>query len=93
MYLKIIMCDLPFKQDNNSGKLIRTFEPSVDQNELKWHRDLEDRIVIPLIENDWYFQRDNQLPEKINKPIFIKAKEWHRVIKGTTKLVVEIKKK
>jgi hypothetical protein len=39
---------------------------------------------------DWLFQRENQLPEPIIGKINTKAGEWHRVIKGTGSLEVEI---
>jgi len=68
----------------------RVFSKDVDPEELKWHRDEEDRTVIPLNQNDWQFQRDNCLPEPISKEIEIKRGEWHRVIKGTTDLEVKI---
>jgi hypothetical protein len=84
------MGDLPFKEKIFNKKVIRTFDSSLDEEELKWHYDLKDRIIIPMNINDWQFQKDNQLPEKIDKKIHIKAKEWHRVIKGKTDLVVEI---
>jgi len=48
--------------------------------------------VIPLKQTNWLFQRDNQLPEVIQKPIKIKANEWHRVIKGDGDLVIKITK-
>ena len=70
----------------------RVFSKDVDPEELKWHRDEEDRIIVPLNQNDWQFQRDNCLPEPINKEIEIKRGEWHRVIKGTTDLEVKINK-
>jgi hypothetical protein len=70
----------------------RKFSRDVDSHELKWHRDGEDRIVTPLAENDWLFQRDNQLPEPITGEIRIAKGEWHRVIKGTTDLVVRVRK-
>lgn len=71
---------------------IRTFSRNVDSHELKWHRDEEDRVVTPLNENDWMFQRDNQLPEPIRGQIRIARGEWHRVIKGTTDLIVRVEK-
>lgn len=78
----------PYKEDGD----VRTFSGDVDSHELKWHRDDEDRIVTPLDENDWLFQRDNGLPEPIRGEIRIARGEWHRVIKGTTDLVVRIRK-
>lgn len=80
--------DMPFSQDGD----VRTFSQDVDPDELKWHRDEEGRTVTPLNRNDWMFQRDNQLPEPMDKEITISRGEWHRVIKGTTDLVVRINK-
>lgn len=79
---------LPFEEKGQ----IRTFSKDVDSHELKWHRDQEDRTVTPLSANDWLFQRDNCLPEPIDKPINIKKGEWHRVIKGTTDLEIRVEK-
>jgi hypothetical protein len=81
---------LPFNQIKKDNKTYREFLPNVDDEDLKWHYDLEDRIIIPLNKNDWMFQKDNSLPENIDKQIFIKAGEWHRVIKGETKLLIEV---
>lgn len=78
----------PFTEKEN----VRTFSKDVNSDELHWHRDREDRIVLPLNENDWMFQRENCLPEPINKEIKIKKGEWHRVIKGSTDLQVQITK-
>lgn len=80
--------DMPFSQDGD----VRTFSQDVDPDELKWHRDEEDRTVTPLNRNDWMFQRDNQLPEPMDKELNIPRGEWHRVIKGTTDLVVRVQK-
>lgn len=72
--------------------VIRTFSVNTDWSEFKWHWDEEDRIVEPLNENDWQFQFDNELPEKIYTVIKIPAGKIHRVIPGTTDLVVKITK-
>lgn len=78
----------PYKED---GK-IRIFSKNIESDELHWHRDREDRIITPLNNNDWMFQRENCLPEPINKKIKISKGEWHRIIKGTTDLEVEVLK-
>ena len=83
------MTENPYADDGNK----RTFSKDVDSEELKWHRDEEDRIVVPLNQNYWQFQRDNCLPEPLDKEVEIKRGEWHRVIKGTTDLEVKIIKK
>lgn len=86
--------DLPFKENIVDGFHIRTFSEHVDDEDLKWHWDNEDRIVVCEYDTDWSFQMDNQLPVKIlkNKPIFIPEGEYHRIIKGTGNLTVKVKK-
>jgi len=83
----------PFEQNTTeSGKIIRTFHPNVDTEELKWHQDLKDRKVTIIEDGGWYFQIDDGLPNKlcVAEQIFIPKFVWHRVIKGIDKLVVEI---
>ena len=72
---------------------IRTFFFDTDTAELQWHWDEEDRIIEALSDNDWQFQFDNCLPEKIYRPIYIPAGKIHRVIKGSGDLIVKITKK
>lgn len=81
----------PYDQkNNNDGSFDRTFKPNVDFDDLQWHFDEEDRIVKPLNENDWKIQFDNQLPVPLNQEVFIPKGVYHRVIKGTTDLNVNI---
>jgi hypothetical protein len=82
----------PYKEITHENCVIRVFDSVVEMEDLKWHRDYEDRIVIPLNENDWHYQEDNKLPIPIKEKIFIPMGIWHRVIKGTTKLCVMIEK-
>jgi quercetin dioxygenase-like cupin family protein len=72
--------------------IIREFNENIDPIELLWHRDLNDRTITVLEGNSWYFQKDNELPLKLEEGvhIFIPAKEWHRVIKGNTPLKIKI---
>lgn len=83
---------LPFKETKNGEFFIRKFSNNTKSTELKWHRDKEDRIVVPIKETNWMFQRDNEIPEPIVGQIKIKAGEWHRVIKGDGDLEIKIKK-
>jgi hypothetical protein len=62
---------------------IRHFNYDVDIDELIWHRDLEDRLILPIGTTDWLIQMDNQLPKKINGLFFIPKETYHRIIKGT----------
>ena len=45
--------EFPFNEHIEDGYYIRTFSQDVDEHELVWHRDREDRIIIPLNENDY----------------------------------------
>ncbi len=84
--------DFPFEQIELNNKKIRTFSPEVDDEELKWHQDLNDRKVTILESGGWSFQMEDELPTKLqnDKQLFIPKLVWHRVIKGDNKLVVEI---
>jgi len=85
------MEELPFEESWVSDKVsLRTFSPDIMDEELKWHIDMEDRVVEILNDNDWKFQFDDQLPIKMEGVIEIKKGEWHRIIKGSTPLNVKI---
>jgi hypothetical protein len=85
--------DFPFEQIVKGNILVRTFDLSVDSDELKWHQDLKDRKVTVIKGNGWLFQMENELPIKLEdaKQIFIPKLAWHRVLKGSGNLIVEIK--
>jgi len=70
----------------------RTFDQNIDDHELVWHRDLEDRTVTVLEGNGWYFQMDNQLPVELKQGVslFIPKMEYHRVLKGDSDLHIQI---
>ena len=72
---------------------VREFSDDVEEKELYWHRDDEDRTIEVLeVGSNWKFQRDNFLPEPLlqNTNIFIERNEWHRVLKGSGKLLLKI---
>ena len=72
---------------------IRTFSKDVDEMELIWHTDKEDRNIEVLKGKGWRFQRDNELPLELREGdrIFIPRHQVHRVIKGETDLKIKIK--
>ncbi len=72
---------------------IRTFSKDVDEMELIWHTDKEDRNIEVLEGKGWQFQRDNELPLELREGdrIFIPRHQVHRVIKGETDLKIKIK--
>ena len=82
---------LPFKEEKICERVFnRKFFSHTPKEEFKWHTDGEDRIIIPLCENNWKFQLDNQLPIKIDSPIKVKKGEWHRLIKGSGDLYIRV---
>ncbi len=85
----------PYKEKKlENGLFTRAFSKETDSIELVWHRDREDRIVFPLHETDWKFQFNDELPIEITpeSPIFIESEKFHRIIKGTGDLELEIYK-
>lgn len=85
------MNTLPFiEQTLSNNESIRTFKNTIKNDELKWHRDYHDRIIQVLNENDWQIQFDNCLPTRLLKEFSIKKGVYHRLIKGTTDLIVKI---
>ena len=87
--------DFPFSEKKVGNKLfLREFKEDVDSQELVWHQDKEDRYVKVIKSNGWMLQLDNELPVVLEEGIeyFIPKYTFHRVIKGTQSLIIEIKK-
>lgn len=80
------------KLEGDIEKYVRTFKSSLDENDLKWHWDEEDRIINPTHETNWCFQLDNELPRELVGEIKIPKGLWHRLIKGSGDLELEIQK-
>ncbi len=82
----------PFEEKIVGNKKLRTFSPNVDDGELKWHRDREDRLVEVLEGEDWYLQMDDEFPKKlvVGEKYYIPEGVYHRVIKGNQELKVLI---
>ena len=74
--------------------VMREFWSSVNPNWLKWHMDEEDRDVLVLLPTDWKFQYDDELPIDLYEGMTfsITAGKFHRIIKGTTDLLIEVHK-
>jgi hypothetical protein len=83
---------IPYTQQINNGKILRTFTPDVESNELKWHQDLKDRKVTVIQDGGWSFQLEDNLPNKlqVSEQLWISKFVWHRVIKGHGDLIIEI---
>lgn len=82
-------------RDKHTGTqtFTRIFSEDTADDELEWHRDRKDRSVTVVESRGWKFQEDNMLPKELSPgdTLSIKANQYHRIIKGTGKLVVEIR--
>ena len=86
---------VPYKEVHVSGKLyLREFKSTVNEEELIWHLDKEDRIISVVKGSNWKLQLDNQLPVKLseNKEYHIPKLTYHRLIKGDNDLVIKLYK-
>jgi hypothetical protein len=85
---------LPFQESQESeNAYIRIFSRDIDEFELKWHWDEEDRVIESLEKTDWEFQFDNELPISFDREIFIPKGIIHRIIKGSGDLKLRVIKK
>ena len=87
--------DFPFKEEQiDQYNFIRTFSVDVDEMDLIWHADKENRIITVLEGNGWKFQFDEELPIEMTegKSISILKGVIHRVIKGNGPLVIKLQK-
>ena len=82
----------PYKDKLKEGFIERVFSEDIDEIELMWHRDAEDRLVEVVGDTDWMIQIDDELPKPMNGKIFIPEGVYHRVIKGSGELKIRIVK-
>ena len=85
--------DFPFTEQQLDTKLfLREFSADVDEMELIWHEDREDRIVSVVEGNGWRFQFDEELPIEMEDGIDITIPKGviHRVIKGKGPLKIKV---
>lgn len=84
--------ELPYDEEINESHRVRVFSEGVDDEDLKWHRDREDRLVEVIEGDGWMIQFDNELPKKLTPgtQIVIPEGVYHRVIKGSSELKVKV---
>lgn len=89
----VVNNNFPFNEDkinenNNYQEFLRTFSFNLNNNELIWHLDKEDRLIKIIQTDNWFFQIENELPVKllINDQILIKKETWHRLINNNAKI-------
>ena len=88
--------DFPFEEEKIKDNIfIRTFSVDVDEMDLIWHRDHNDRQIVVVEGNAWKLQKDNEEPVILEHGVIyeIKAMEYHRIIKGYGDLVLIIHEK
>ena len=83
----------PYTETQSGDFVIREFLEETPSFEFVWHREKEDRFVKSTHDTDWMFQLDNQIPQRLSQNLlFIPKETYHRLIKGTGDLKVEIYK-
>lgn len=84
--------ELPYDEEINESYRVRVFSESIEDEELKWHRDRQDRLVEVIDSKGWKLQFDNEIPVKLKKGmnIIIPEGTYHRVIKGDGNLKIKI---
>ena len=85
----------PYSEVLEEDYIIREFSGDVNESELVWHRDKKTRKVTILQGEGWKIQMDNSLPETLEegREYHIPKMEYHRLIKGTGNLLIQIKEK
>ena len=86
---------LPFEEEKIKDNIfIRTFSTDVDEMDLIWHTDKENRFIKVLEGNGWQFQYDEDLPFEMTDGLGfpVMKGQIHRVIKGVGPLKIELHK-
>ena len=85
----------PYNEVLENDYIIREFSSDINELELIWHRDKKTRKVTILQGEGWKIQMDNSLPETLEegREYHIPKMEYHRLIKGTGNLLIQIKEK
>ena len=87
--------NFPFKEEQiDQFNFIRTFSADVDEMDLIWHADKENRIITVLEGNGWKFQFDEELPIEMTEGLSISILKGrlHRIIKGKGPLKINLQK-
>ena len=86
---------LPFEEEKIKDNIfVRTFSADVDEMDLIWHTDKENRFIKVLEGNGWKFQYDEELPFEMTDGLGfpVMKGQIHRVIKGLGPLKIELHK-
>lgn len=82
----------PYREKRKGDRVVREFSAGVSSEELVWHQDRRQRQVKVLEGKGWRLQLDHGLPFPLveGNTYNIPARSWHRVIRGSGNLVIEI---
>ena len=80
----------PYYELKTFDFIYRKFTQDIDEKELVWHRDRNDRQVEVLGDTDWQFQLEDSIPQQLQDTVFIPKDTYHRLIKGTGNLGIRI---
>jgi hypothetical protein len=71
---------------------LRIFKNHIDDTELLWHRDTNDREIKIINGNNWKIQYDNEMPIILehNHTYYIPKNTYHKLIKGNDDLIIHI---
>nr|QMP83001.1 MAG: hypothetical protein [Caudoviricetes sp.] len=84
--------NLGFKQEIVDDIIYREFEPTMDEDQLYWHKDAANRLIYVIEGEGWKLQMDNEIPFTLteNCEYFIQKETFHRLHLGKSKLILKI---
>ena len=82
-----------FERSIYSKIFTRVFKENVNDEQLIWHKDKNDRVIKVIYGTGWKLQYDNQIPFELvpGQNYHINKEEFHRLHKGNSELKIEIK--
>lgn len=83
----------PYTDSLESNIKVRVFKSTLNESELKWHRDENKRYIKIVSGHNWKIQLEDNFPFTLieGKTYFINSQKWHRLIKGQGDLTIKIK--
>jgi len=59
----------PYQELKSFDHIHRRFTQDIDEQELVWHRDENDREVTIIGETNWMFQFEDEIPQQLKNTI------------------------
>jgi len=90
--LVVVETPRPYRQRVVGDSTLREFRSDTRSDDLIWHQDKNDRRVAVIEGNGWKLQLEKGLPIPLveGNTYNIPAKTWHRIVRGTGRLVIKI---